>query len=77
MAQVLADTAAIAGMESIRRIVGLANVKDITSITDTNKRARAERIVIRLAKDYIMNRTSFTCGQDYIDAIAKAVNAES
>lgn len=77
MAQVLADTAAIAGMESIRRIVGLANVKDITSITDTNKRARAERIVIRLAKDYIMNRASFTCGQDYIDAIAKAVNAES
>ncbi|MCU6760867.1 Methylthioribose kinase [uncultured Roseburia sp.] len=74
---VLSDTAAMAGLESIRRMVGLANVKDITSITDESKRARAERIVIRLAKNYIMNRTHFLCGNDYIQAIKKAIAAES
>ena len=74
---VLADTAAVAGLESIRRMVGLANVKDITSIPDEAKRARAERIVIRLAKDYIMHRTDFCSGSDYLTAIQKAIAAES
>lgn len=71
---VLRDTAAVAGFESIRRTVGMANVKDITSIADENKRARAEKIIITLAKDYIMNReTSFKSGADYINAIQKAI----
>lgn len=72
---ILADTAAIAGLESIRRTVGMANVKDITSIPDEAKRARAEKIVITLAKDYIMNReTSFKSGADYKNAIEKAIH---
>ena len=71
---VLRDTAAVAGFESIRRTVGMANVKDITSISDEKKRARAEKIIITLAKDYIMNReTSFKSGKDYREAIEKAV----
>lgn len=74
---VLSDTAGVAGLESIRRMVGLANVKDITSITDEQKRARAERIVIHLAKDYIMNREHFLCGDDYIQAIQKAIQKEN
>ncbi len=70
---VLADTAAIAGFESIRRMVGMANVKDITTIPDPEKRARAEKIVITLAKNYIMNRDSFLSGADYRKAIEKAI----
>ena len=70
---VLADTAGIAGLESIRRTVGMANVKDITTIPDEKKRARAEKIVITLAKDYIMNRESFVSGNDYKKAIEKAI----
>lgn len=70
---VLEDTAAVAGLESLRRIVGMANVKDITSILDERKRARAERIVITLAKDYIKNRTAFKCGKDYSKAIKRAI----
>lgn len=70
---ILADTAGVAGLESIRRIVGMANVKDITTIPDEAKRTRAERIVLTLAKDYIKNRNSFKCGKDYIDAIDRAV----
>jgi len=71
---ILRDTAAVAGLESIRRAVGMATVKDLTSIPDEKKRARAERIVIMLAKDYIMNReTSFRSGADYRNAIQKAI----
>lgn len=72
---VLSDTAAVAGLESIRRTVGMANVKDITKIPDEEKRARAEKIVITLAKDYIMNRDSFKSGKDYRKAI-EAVTAK-
>lgn len=70
---VLADTAAIAGLESIRRTVGMANVKDITKIPDEDKRARAEKIIITLAKNYIMNRETFLSGADYRKAIEEAI----
>jgi 5-methylthioribose kinase len=70
---ILADTAAIAGLESIRRTVGMANVKDITTISDVDKRARAEKIVITLSKNYIMNRDRFLCGADYKKAIEEAI----
>ncbi len=70
--RILSDTAGVAGLESIRRIVGMANVIDITTIPDEAKRARAERIVITLAKKYIMNRDTFRCGADYLTAIKEA-----
>ena len=74
---ILADTAGAAGTEGIRRIDGMANVKDITSISDESKRARAERIVVTFAKDCIMNRESFICGADYVEAIQPAVEKQS
>ncbi len=70
---VLSDTAGVAGLESIRRIDGMANNKDITSIADEEKRARAERIIVTLAKNYIMNRDRFTSGADYRRAIEDAI----
>jgi len=70
---ILADTAGIAGLESIRRVCGMANNKDVTSIKDEAKRARAEKIIVTLAKDYIMNRTTFTSGAAYRAAIEKAI----
>ncbi|MGB4657606.1 MAG: S-methyl-5-thioribose kinase [Mobilitalea sp.] len=73
LGSILADSAAIAGLESIRRTVGMANVKDITTISDDAKRARAEKIVITLAKKYIMNRDSFLCGADYKKAIEDVI----
>ena len=74
---ILADTAGAAGTEGIRRIDGMANVKDIISIEDETKRARAERIVVTFAKDCIMNRGSFICGADYVAAIQRAVELHS
>lgn len=70
---ILADTAGVAGLESIRRIVGMANNKDITTIADEAKRARAEKIIVTLAKNYIMNRTQFVSGADYRKAIEEAI----
>ena len=70
---VLSDTAGVAGLESVRRIGGMANNKDITSIADEKKRARAERIIVTLAKNYIMNRDRFTSGADYRRAIEDAI----
>ena len=52
---ILADTAAYAGTELIRRTVGMAQVKDVTTIADEDKRAFAERVNILCAKDYIMH----------------------
>lgn len=69
---ILRDTAAVAGFELVRRIVGLANVKDITSIADTDKRIKAEKICILTAKDFILNRESFRTGKDFVNALKKA-----
>ena len=71
---ILRDTAAVTGLELIRRTVGLANVKDITSIQDIEKRAKAEKICILLGKDCIMNRESFKCGKDFINALNKVID---
>lgn len=69
---ILRDTAAVAGFELVRRIVGLANVKDITSITDVDKRINAEKICIMTAKDFILNRENFRTGKDFVGALKKA-----
>lgn len=71
---ILRDTAAVAGLEMIRRTVGLANVKDITTIKDEDKRVKAEKICILTAKDFIMNRQNFACGADFIKALKRAVS---
>ena len=43
---ILADTSAVTGLELIRRIVGMANVKDITSIENKEKRAGQRKSVL-------------------------------
>lgn len=70
---VLSDTASVTGLELIRRTVGMANVKDITSILCEEKRARAEKIIIVLAKETILGREKFQSGSAYRKAIQDAV----
>jgi 5-methylthioribose kinase len=72
---IIADTAAGAGTELIRRTVGMAQVKDVTTIADRAKRVRAERINILCAKDLIMNRAAFKTGDDFVSAFRGAVKA--
>lgn len=62
---VMADTAATAGMELIRRIVGVAKVKDITLIEDEARRAELEQKLLVIAKQLIMKRASILTADDW------------
>jgi 5-methylthioribose kinase len=70
---IIADTAAGAGTELVRRTVGMAQVKDVTTIADKAKRVRAERINILCAKDLIMNRAKFSAGSDFTGSFRRAI----
>lgn len=75
IASILEDTAGVTGLELIRRTVGMANVKDLTTIADEKKRTRAERICITAAIDYIMNRKDKHCGKCFLNTLKDAVKA--
>jgi len=62
---IMKDTAAYAGIEMMRRIIGMAHVKDITSLP-MNKRIRAERVMIKLAKYFIFHSKEMKKGKDFI-----------
>jgi 5-methylthioribose kinase len=70
--EVLSDTAAVTGLELIRRIVGLAKVKDITSITDSDQRIEAERICLTAAVSFIKQRSAHSNGKDFIATMKEA-----
>lgn len=71
---VLVDTAAVTGLELIRRIIGLAHVKDITSISDERRRVRAERICLTADKEFIKHRSEYRKGEDFLNTLKRAVN---
>lgn len=75
LGQILSYTAGTTGLELIRRIVGMAKVKDLTTIENEEKRVRAERICLTLAKGCIKNRENFRNGEAYMKAVRKAVEA--
>ena len=67
---VMRDTAGVCGLELCRRTVGLAQVKDLTSIAEPERRVRAERLCLALAKRCILQRDGFRTGADYLAALA-------
>lgn len=69
---ILRDTAGVTGLELCRRIVGIAHVKDITSIKDEAQRLRAERLCIVAAKKYILERDRIRTARDYLEVLFKA-----
>ena len=72
---ILNDTAGYAGTELHRRTVGMANVKDVTTIADQDKRAFVERLNILCGKDYILNQGKFRTGADFVAAVKRAQEA--
>ncbi|WP_163100864.1 S-methyl-5-thioribose kinase [Peribacillus alkalitolerans] len=68
---ILRDTAAVAGLELCRRIIGLAHVKDITSITNAEFRAAAEKICLSIGKTFILERDSLKDGEAFVKVIRK------
>ncbi|WP_019414903.1 S-methyl-5-thioribose kinase [Paenisporosarcina sp. TG20] len=73
---VLKDTAGMAGLELSRRIVGLAKVKDITTIEPIENRLKAERLCLRVAETLILNSTDFRYGGHYLTALQNAQQEE-
>lgn len=72
---ILKDTAGVAGLEMIRRIVGTARVKDIDGIEDPRGKAAAERICVMAAKEMIKNRSeNYFQGRCYLEAIKRSVD---
>lgn len=57
-----------AGSKMIRRVVGLAHVEDFEAIADPELRARCEGNAVRLARDLLVQRSSFASMQSLIDA---------
>jgi 5-methylthioribose kinase len=66
---VLRDTAGVTGLELFRRILGLAHVKDITSIANESARLRAERICLCAATYYIKHREEYHTGVDFLNTL--------
>ena len=73
---ILKDTAGMAGLELARRIVGLAKVKDITTIEPIENRLKAERLCLRVAVEMILKPSEFQSGGDYITALQNAQQEE-
>ena len=69
---VLRDSAGVTGLELCRRIVGLAQVKDITSIEDETQRLRAERTCLTAAKSYIKEPDGMHTGRHYLEPLHRA-----
>lgn len=70
---ILEDTAGMAGLEMIRRVVGEAGVEEIRGISDTSLRLIAEQTVIRIGKQFILKRSCLKTGKDYLAVIRQGV----
>jgi 5-methylthioribose kinase len=68
---VLSDTAGYAGTEIIRRTVGVAKVKEIEVIDDSEIKPLLERTLVSIGQDLIMKREQLQSGQDYIGVVKK------
>ncbi|MDR3170946.1 MAG: S-methyl-5-thioribose kinase [Treponema sp.] len=73
---VLSEAAGACGLELARRTIGLSYLPDLINIQDEARRARTERIMLRLAKDLILNRASIKSGTDYTAALKRATATE-
>ena len=72
--EIIKDSAAYAGTELVRRVVGMAQVKDITSIEDFDIRLKLERAIILTSKDYIINRGEYKTGDKFVEIWKESVN---
>src|SRR5699024_9469474 len=66
---VLEDSSGVAGMELIRRIVGMAQVADIVSIENEQARKEAERFCLRIGKSCVINRANYRTGRDFVHLV--------
>ncbi len=68
---VLVNSAGVAGCEMVRRTVGFAHVKDLDGIANDEKRIKAKKENLHLAKILIKNRAEIVTGEEYLRLIEK------
>ena len=67
--RLLQETAGHGGVKFLRRMMGIVNVWDISSIEDEAKRAAAERLAIRIGSRWLLERRQFTAIDDLLDVV--------
>ncbi|WP_203363603.1 S-methyl-5-thioribose kinase [Bacillus sp. REN10] len=70
---ILEDTAAVVGLELCRRVIGIAHVKDLTSITNAEHRTAAEIICLTAGKTFILERSTIRTGEDFVQVLRHSV----
>ncbi|MGM7636646.1 S-methyl-5-thioribose kinase [Bacillus sp. Hm123] len=70
---ILEDTVAVVGLELCRRVIGIAHVKDLTSITNVKHRVTAEKICLTAGKTFILERSTIRTGDDFVQIVQHSV----
>jgi len=71
LARILQDVAGFGGAKMLRRMMGIVSVWDITSITDLEQRAVAERLAIRIGSRWVTERQEITCVEDLLAIVSE------
>jgi 5-methylthioribose kinase len=69
LARILQDVAGFGGAKMLRRMMGIVSVWDITSITDLEQRAVAERLAIRIGSRWVTERQAIANVDDLIGIV--------
>lgn len=69
LAHILHDVAGLGGAKMLRRMMGIVSVWDITSITDLEQRAIAERLAIRIGSRWVTERQAIRSVDDLIGIV--------
>ena len=67
--RLLQETAGHGGVKFLRRMMGIVNVWDLTSIDNMETRAVAERLAVRIGKRWVLERKSVTTIDDLIGIV--------
>jgi 5-methylthioribose kinase len=71
LARILQDVAGFGGAKMLRRMMGIVSVWDITSITDLEQRAIAERLAIRIGSRWVTERQAITSVDDLLRIVCE------
>ena len=66
---ILQDTAGFGGTKMLRRMMGIVSIWDITSIEDLKKRAKCERLAIKIGSRWILERGSISSVDDLVGIV--------
>ncbi len=75
--RLLIETAGHGGVKFLRRMMGIVNVWDLTSIADPEKRAVAERLAVQIGKRWVLERKSIFSIENLIGIVLEETEGVS